>query len=87
MNLINDRVYVSSLSIELVNENDSWNIIPFHLSVHSIGLGLHPTDCAADKHCSVQNSECSFHLDGKIDMTWCVYEIDRMVFPAKVGCC
>jgi len=83
---LNCYICVSSHSIQLVNEYDSWYAISFHLFVDSKSLWLDSTCSTYQQDSSIKNSQSSFDLNCKIYMAWCINEIYMIVFPLAKGC-
>lgn len=76
---------IGAHSVQFVNKNDSGDLISHHLFVNCNSLWLNTSDTAQKKNSSVQYSEGSFNFDGKINVTWCINEIDMMILPHKMS--
>jgi hypothetical protein len=77
---------VGSHSIQLVDKNYSWNMIPDHLLVNSDCLGLYAADSTQQQDGAVQDSQGSFDLNGEVDVAWGIDEVDVMIFPHQMSC-
>ena len=76
---------VRSGAVHLVDEGEPRNAIPLHLAVDGDRLRLNSRDGAEDEHGSVENAERSLNLNGEIDVTRGVDDVDLLVFPLNRG--
>mmetsp|Transcript_37269 Transcript_37269/g.97653 ORF Transcript_37269/g.97653 Transcript_37269/m.97653 type:complete len:252 (-) Transcript_37269:7-762(-) len=81
---------VGAVPVQLVHEDNPRNIVSLHLPVHRHRLRLHPSDATRHQHRPVQHPQSPLHLDGEIDVTGCVDDVDvrQLVtdLPIAIGC-
>mmetsp|Transcript_46096 Transcript_46096/g.99535 ORF Transcript_46096/g.99535 Transcript_46096/m.99535 type:complete len:754 (+) Transcript_46096:3-2264(+) len=73
--LTEDVERVRTISVKLVDEDDARNFVPLHLPVDGHGLRLNAANTTADHDSSIQDSQGPLHLDGEVDVAWCVDEV------------
>lgn len=71
---------VGTHSVHLVDEGDSGDIITLHLTVDSDGLRLDAANSAQNHDSTVEDSESSLDLNGEIDMTRGINQVEVVGF-------
>ena len=74
--LFNHSPRICTSSVQLINESKARNFISSHLTIHRNWLALNSTNATKHKNGAVQNSQCSLHFDGKINMSRGVDDIN-----------
>lgn len=67
--LLQSSTGAGSHSVQLVYEGEKRYVVTFHLPVYGHGLTLDTSNCAQNQHGSIQHSQCSLHLNGKVNVT------------------
>ena len=80
-NIVDDRVKIRALSIHLIDERDSRNVIFIRLSPDRFALGFDSLARAENDDAAVKNAERTLDLGGKIDVAGRVDEIKREIVP------
>ena len=75
--------WIGTLSIQFVNKGQPWDIVAFHLPIDRQGLRLNTRNPTEDQNSPVQHTKCSFHFNGKIDVTGSVNDINMAIFPLR----
>lgn len=75
---------IGAHSVKFINKNYSWDLISHHLFVNCDCLWLNASYTAYKKNGSVQDSEGSLDFDCKINVAWCIDEIDMIIFPHEM---
>ena len=83
--LLDDRLEIGPDAIQLVDKGQPGDLVPIGLAPDRLRLGLHPADAAEDDDHSVQNPDGPLHLDGEIDVTGRVDDVDLPVLPMAGG--
>mmetsp|Transcript_19856 Transcript_19856/g.46432 ORF Transcript_19856/g.46432 Transcript_19856/m.46432 type:complete len:233 (+) Transcript_19856:1473-2171(+) len=82
---------IGTVSIQLVDEDHSRNLVSLHLPVHGDRLALHSAHAAADQNSAVQDPQGALHLDGEVNVARSVDQIHVEIlvvgFPGAVGSC
>ena len=71
--------------ITLVDESQPRNPILIGLAPHRLGLRLHPAHGTEQRHRSVQNAQAALDLDGEVDVTGRIDDVDPVVTPEAGG--
>jgi hypothetical protein len=71
--------------VELVDEADARDLVPVGLPPHRLRLRLHTGN--AVEHCdrAVEHAQRTLHLDGEVDVTRGVDDVDRVLVPLAGG--
>ena len=72
---------VGSQPVHLVDESQSGYAVFVGLPPDRLGLRLHAPDGTKNRHRAVEHPQRPFDLDGEIDVTRCIDNIDPMVTP------
>ena len=86
LELFHHAVRISTRSVHLIDERNSRNLVSLHLPVNGDGLTLHSADAAKNKHCPVQNSEASLHLNCEVHVAWGVDQVDIVSLIIHARC-
>ena len=60
----------NSSPIHLVDEGDPRDIVPTHLPVYRSRLTLHPCHGTEHQDSTVENTQCAFHFNSEVDVTY-----------------
>mmetsp|Transcript_11529 Transcript_11529/g.24575 ORF Transcript_11529/g.24575 Transcript_11529/m.24575 type:complete len:609 (-) Transcript_11529:113-1939(-) len=81
----NNLPRIAPLSVQFVNKRQSWHIVPFHLSIHRQTLRLYSRHTAKYQNTTVQYSQSAFYLNGEINVTGSIDNVDPRVLPSTEG--
>ena len=84
IDLIDALEGVGAHAVHLVDEDDTGNIIPSHLSVDRDRLRLHTRDGAKNHDGPIEHSQRAFDFDGEINVPRRIDEVDVVVFLLPV---
>lgn len=76
VDLVDSLERVGTHAIHLVDEGKSGNVVSPHLSVDGDCLRLDTADGAQNHDSTVEDSQGSFNLDGEVNMSGCVDQVD-----------
>ena len=79
--LLNAAVEVCTSCVHFIYIAHSWYIIFICLSPNSFRLRLNSTFSAKYCNRSVKNSKRSLNFYSKVNVTWCINDIDSVIFP------
>ena len=79
--LLEHAIKVRPFAIQFVNEYDPRYTVLVGLSPNRFALRFNPFTRGKDHDCAIEYTEATFYLGGKIDVAWCIQQIDRVVFP------
>ena len=79
---LQDVFKVGPDAVHLVDEGDAGDAVPIRLPPDHLGLRLHAVHGAEDRHGPVQDAQAALHLDGEIDVTRGVDDVDGVLPPA-----
>ena len=85
-NAIQGAIEISSESIHLVDEGNSWNFVMVSLTPNCFRLGLNASNSAKDSNSAIQYTERTLYFDGEIDVARSVDDVDIVVFPLDSSC-
>ena len=65
-----NSVWISSSSVQFIDEAQTGHDVPLHLPIHGQGLTLDPADGADDQHRAVQHPQRALHLHREVHVAW-----------------
>src|SRR4029077_11505352 len=68
-------------AIHLVDEADTRDLVLVGLPPHGFGLRLHARDRVEHRHGPVEYAHGTLDLDGEVDVTWRIDDVDTVLFP------
>ncbi len=72
--------------VHLVAKDDARDLVLVALSPHGLGLRLDALIAVEHDYRTVQHAQAAFHLDGEIDVTGRIDDVEPLVFPVGRGC-
>lgn len=72
-------------AVQLVHVADTWNVVAAGLTPNGHRLRLNAGDAVENGYCTVENTERTLHLDGEVDVSWGVNNVDLVVVPETGG--
>src|SRR5205823_12630855 len=78
-------VEVGPNSVHLVHERDAWHIVLVRLTPHRLRLRLHAAHGAEHGDRAVEHAQRTLHLDGEIDVTRSIDDVDSVIAPLAGG--
>ena len=84
--LILDPDRIGPRTVAFVYKSKSRDIVTFQLAVHGDRLRLDTAHRTEHENRPVKNAQRTFHLDGEIDVSRRIDDVDRMIFPGDVRC-
>ena len=80
-NLVHHREEVRANAVHLVNEDELGHFVLFGLTPDLLGLRLHATDRAEDRHRAIEHAQRALHLGREVHVTGGVNQGDHVVAP------
>jgi hypothetical protein len=80
-NLLKDFPWVCSSSVALIDEAETRNIVPTHLSIDSDRLRLDSTDRTEHQNRTVKNTQRTLDLNGKVDVSRSIDNVNLAILP------
>ena len=72
---------VGAGAVHLVDVGDSRDAVLVRLAPDSLGLRLHSRHGVEEGNCSVEHAQGALHLDGEVDVTGSVDDVDAVIAP------
>ncbi len=82
--LVGYAVRVGTRAVTLIDEGQTRNVVPTHLTIHRDGLRLNTSHRAQHENSTVENAECAFHFHGEVNVAWSIDEVDIVVAPRAI---
>ena len=83
--LFHNPMEIGPGAVHLVDEGESRNLVPFHLSIDSHRLALDATHRAEHEHCAIKHTEAAFNLDSEVNVARSIDQVDGVVLPFNAG--
>mmetsp|Transcript_85330 Transcript_85330/g.226538 ORF Transcript_85330/g.226538 Transcript_85330/m.226538 type:complete len:252 (+) Transcript_85330:1230-1985(+) len=77
--LLEYKERIGTISIQLVDEDDPWDLIAFHLPIHGDRLALNATNAAAYHDGTIKHAQRPLHFYGEVDVARGVNKIEVVV--------
>ena len=84
---LNGEVEVSTHLVHLVDEADTGDIVLVSLAPNGLRLGLNTFLAVEHSNCAVEDAQGALNLNGEVDVTGGVDNVDLVVLPEAGGCC
>ena len=84
LDLADDVEEVGSGAVHLVDESDAGNAVFVGLTPNGLGLGLDAAYCAEDCDCAIEDAEGAFDLNGEVDVTRGVDDVEFVVVVVPI---
>ena len=72
---------VGAGAVQLVDEDDTWNVVTVGEAPVGLRLRLHAGDAFDDEHSAVQHAQRTIHLDVEVDVAGRIDDIDPVIVP------
>lgn len=83
--LVENLPWISSHSVQFVDECNPRNFIPPHLPINSYWLALDTTNTTKDENGTIKNTQGALYFNGKVHMTRSINDIDLWYKVLNVG--
>ena len=74
-------VEVCTHLVHLVDEADTWNVVLSSLTPNLLGLWLNAFLAVEDSNSAIENTQGTLNLNGEVNVTWGVNDVDLVAFP------
>ncbi|OPZ99230.1 MAG: hypothetical protein BWY70_01025 [Bacteroidetes bacterium ADurb.Bin408] len=74
-NFVNNAEEIGTWPVHFINKSNTWHGIPVGLTPNCFGLSFNSSNSTKQANSAIQYTQRAFHLNGKIDMSWCIDNI------------
>ena len=80
MNTLKRLVEIATSLVDLVDETDPRHTVLVSLAPDSLALRLDAHLAVKDRDGTVEHAKTALHLGGKVDVAWCIDDVDLVIF-------